>query len=108
MPAPTVTFISRATRSHFRISRFRPSRIKRYGRPRSSYRNATSISRRNRTEPLCKDFREWTRVGRGHPQSQQVSFALRLREILERSSIVENCMVVHELHVARLQLHREV
>src|SRR5216684_2925170 len=108
MPAPTVTLTSRATRSHFRISRLRPSSLKQHSCPRSFYRDASSISWRNRTEPLRVNFRQRTRVGRGHPQSQQVTLALRLQEILERGSIVQNCVIVHELHIAWLKLHHQV
>src|SRR5260370_17884888 len=108
MPAPTVTLTSRATRSHFRISRIKPSFVKRYSGPRTFYCNASSISRSYRTKSLGIDFRQGTRVRRGHPQSQQVAFALRLRKVFERGSVVQNGMVVHELNITGLQFHREV
>src|ERR1700674_1298546 len=108
MPAPTVTLTSRATRSHFRISRLKPSSVKRYSGPRTLYCNAPSISRSYRTESFRINFRQVTRAGRGHPQSQQVTLALRLTEVLERGSIVQNSMVVDELHIAGLKLHRQV
>src|SRR6266478_5549143 len=108
MPAPTVTLTSRATRSHFRISRLRPSSLKQYSGPRSFYRDASSISQGNRTETLRVNFRQRARVGRGQPQSKQVALALRLREILERGSVVQNGVIVHELHIAGLKLHHQV
>src|SRR5260370_40395200 len=108
MPAPTVTLTSRAIRSHFRISRLRPSSVKRYSGPRAFYCNAPSISRSNRTEALHINFRQGTRGGRGQPQSQQMALARRLEEVLERGSIVQNRMVVHELHIAGFELHRQV
>src|SRR5216684_1843864 len=108
MPAPTVTLTSRATRSHLRISRLRPSLLKRYGGSRSSYRDASSISGCNGTEAFREDFRQRARVARCYPQSQQVTFALRLSKVLERGSIVENRVVVHKLYIAGLELHRQI
>ena len=82
--------------------------VKHYRRPRSFYRYAASISWRNRTEPLRVDFRQGARVRRRQPESQQVALALRLREILERGSIVQNGVIVHELHIAGFKLHHQV
>src|SRR2546425_3998011 len=160
MPAPTVTFTRRATRSHFLIPRLRPSsvlsigtegvrlhpacwlsslrrkvrrparltqaqsishifllvsecgglrgNIKQYRGLRSFHSDASSISRRNRTEPLRVNFRQRTRVERGDPESQQVALALSLREILEGGSIVQDRVIVHKLNIAGLKLHRQV
>src|ERR1700732_4339360 len=108
MPAPTVTLTSRATRSHFRISRLRPSSVKQYGGPRSFYRDASAISRRHRTEAFREQFRQRARVGRRYPQSQEVTLTLRLNKVFERSTIVENGVIVHELYIAGLKLHHQV
>src|SRR5438132_10883109 len=107
MPAPTVTFTSRATRSHFPISRFKPSGVKRYDRSRSFYGDASAIARGHRTKPLREHFRQRARIGRRYPQSQQVALAIRLGKVFERSSIVKDSVVVYELYIARLKLHRQ-
>src|SRR5258708_16009326 len=98
MPAPTVTLTSRATRSHFRISRIKPSFVKRYSGPRTFYCNASSISRSYRTKSLGIDLPQRTRVRRGHPQSQQAALELRLRKVFERGSLLQYAMVVHEMN----------
>src|SRR5712664_316033 len=108
MPAPTVTLTSMATRSHFRISRFKPSGVKRYGRSRSFYSDASAISRRHRTEAFREHLRQRARVGRRYPQAQQVTLTIRLSKVFECRSIVENSVIVHELYISRLKLHRQV
>src|SRR5580765_4223883 len=108
MPAPTVTLTSRATRSHFPISRFKPSGVKRYGCSRSFYSDASAIARGHRTKPLSEHFRQWTRTERRYPHAQQMAFAIGLSKVFECSSIVENSVIVHELDISRLKLHRQV
>src|ERR1051325_6850204 len=108
IPAPTVTFTSRATRSHFPISRFKPSGVKRYGRSRSFDGDASARARRHRTKPLREHFRQRTCIGRRYPQSQQVALAIRLGKVFKRSSIVEDSVVMYELYIARLKFHRQV
>ena len=82
--------------------------FKRYRWLRACDNDATAIARRSRTEALCVDFRQRARVWRRQPESQQVSLALGLLVILERSAIVQDRVVVHELNIAEFELHCQV
>src|ERR1041385_3532128 len=82
--------------------------VERYRWFRAWDHDATSVSGSNRTEALCIDFGKRTRAGWRQPQAQKVSLALGLGIILERSAIVQDRVVVHELNVAGFQFHYQV
>src|ERR1051325_6427539 len=75
---------------------------------RSRHYDPTATAGCDRAEPFRVNFGKGTRAVRSQPKTQQVTFAFRLRVILERSAIVQNGVIVYELNVARLQLHHQV
>jgi error-prone DNA polymerase len=57
---------------------------------------------------LGENRRQGTRPRRRQPQPQQVAALVRVGPILEAGAIVQQSVVVHELQVARLELHMHV
>ncbi len=57
---------------------------------------------------LREHRRQRARLARGQPQPQQVAPARRLGPVLEGRAVVQQRVVVNELHVAGLQRHREM
>src|SRR5262249_20055430 len=99
LTAPPPQVVKKSTNPH-------PS-LKQNSGPRSFYSDPSAIARCNRAVSLRINFRQSTRFGRRQPQTQQVALAIRLSKILERGSIVQNRMVVHQLNIARLKLHHQ-
>ncbi len=71
------------------------------------YPYAASVTRCYRAEAFGKHRGKGPGFRRCQPQPEQMSFALRLRPIFKGRSVVQQSMIVNELHVAGQKLHRK-
>src|SRR5262245_53459401 len=84
----------------------RPSdRLQRGVEPGALDDDAAAVARRDGAVALGVDRGQGARLGRGEPEAQQVTLLRRLRPVLEGGAVVQQGVVVHQLHVARAEFH---
>lgn len=70
--------------------------------------NSASVAHCRAPESLCESWGQRPCPGSRQPQPQQVTSTSRVRPILEGSPIVQDGVVVDQLHVTWLEFHGEM
>src|SRR5580693_48888 len=83
-------------------------RLQRGMEPGAAHDDAAAVAYRDRAVALGESLGQWPRAGCREPQAQQMAPPLGFGPVHEAGAVVQHRVVVHELHVARLELHEHV
>jgi hypothetical protein len=70
--------------------------------------DAATVSRNHAAVALCEHLGQGARAGGSQPEPQEVPLVFRLRRIFESRPVVEQRVIVHQLHVTSSKLHEKV
>jgi hypothetical protein len=82
--------------------------LPRYRQRRAGKVDATAVSGNHAAIAFRKDRRQGARFGGSQQESQEVPSAFGLGPIFKRRSVVEQRVIVHQLHVAGSKLYEKV